>query len=90
MGCQRILWHCIPNPTAFTLPQKLSWLRSELFTQDVTPHIPLVIAKPMLVGLLSGLWLRGFGGVADMGSSALTYSDKCLWASCTAHTSLFM
>lgn len=70
------------NASAFTLPRRLPQLGPELFTQDVTPHTPLVVATPAPVGLLSGLWLRGFGSVADVGSSVLIYSDKCLWASC--------
>ena len=81
-GCQHIPGCCISNPAAFTLPQRLPQLGPELFTQDVTPHTPLVVETLVPVGLLSGLRLRGFGSVADVGSSVLIYDDKCLWASC--------
>lgn len=77
-----IPWCRISNPTAFTLPWRLPQLGPELFTQDMTPHTPLVVATPAPVGLLSGLHFRGFRSVADMGSSVLIYGDKCLWALC--------
>lgn len=81
-GCQHVPGCCISNLAAFTLPWRLPQLGPELFNQDVTLHTPLVVATPAPVGLLSGLQLRGFGSVADVDSSVLIYSEKCLWASC--------
>lgn len=80
-GCQRIPGCCISNLAAFTLPRRLPQFGPELFTRDVTPHTPLVVATPALVGLLSRLRLRGFGSMADGGSSVLIYGAKCFWAS---------